>query len=158
VPEMPVEQIRIRHTDWMVMKEHVNSVFPREACGLVGGRGDLVGKVVPVKNIDDSLHRFRMEPAEQVSALLDLENSGLELLAIYHSHPEGLASPSATDIEEFHYPEAFSLIWSRRSGEWACRAFAYASSGFREVGITILGNDSETQGESEGTARGIAKR
>ncbi len=42
--------------------------------------------------------------------MIDFEDAGLELLAIYHSHPRGPATPSETDVARAFYPEAIYLI------------------------------------------------
>ena len=65
-----------------------------------------------------------MHPQQQVEAFLLMEAKEWDLLAIYHSHPRGPDGPSRTDLDEFTYPEALALIWSRLQGEWVCRAYA----------------------------------
>jgi hypothetical protein len=58
---------------------------------MLAGREGKTEIVLPVTNVDHSPYRFRMHPAEQVRSLMAIEAMGLELLAIYHSHPEGPA-------------------------------------------------------------------
>ncbi len=41
-----------------------------------------------------------------------IEGQGWELVAIFHSHPQGPAYPSATDIAEFFYPGTAVMIAS----------------------------------------------
>jgi proteasome lid subunit RPN8/RPN11 len=53
-----------------------------------------------------------MNPHQQIEALLALEAAGWQLLAIYHSHPQGPELPSATDIALAFYPEAVNIIVS----------------------------------------------
>jgi proteasome lid subunit RPN8/RPN11 len=53
-----------------------------------------------------------MAPKEQLSAIKEMRESGEELFAIYHSHPTAPATPSASDIEQSAYPEAYYLIIS----------------------------------------------
>jgi proteasome lid subunit RPN8/RPN11 len=79
-----------------------------------------------------------MEPRAQVEVLLDLEAQGLELLAIYHSHPSGPLRPSATDVAEVSYPEAAALIWCSVSGRWQVRAFDLSGPTSVEMDIEIL--------------------
>jgi proteasome lid subunit RPN8/RPN11 len=43
---------------------------------------------------------------------IDFEDAGLELVAIYHSHPQGPEGPSETDIERAGYPQAVYIICS----------------------------------------------
>lgn len=100
---------------WHEITAHLQRCLPEEGCGLLGGQlspaGDaLVSLVLPVENILHSPTRFRMQPAAQVHAILALEALGLELLAIFHSHPRGPQLPSPTDRAEFAYPGVLSLI------------------------------------------------
>ena len=83
--------------------------------------------------------RFRMQPQEQIEAFTTFEAQEWELLAIYHSHPNGPGFPSPTDLAEAYYPEALSLIWSRLTGEWACRAFRLVDGGYQEVTVVVRG-------------------
>lgn len=97
--------------------------LPDEACGLLAGRSGTSLKVYPIENILHSPVKFLMEPKQQINALLEIEQSNWELLAIYHSHPNGPPFPSETDVNNYNYPDTPSLIWSRRGNDWMCGAF-----------------------------------
>jgi hypothetical protein len=45
-----------------------------------------------------------------VNAMVAAERRGLALVGFYHSHPDGLAMPSQTDIRQSYYPDAVHLI------------------------------------------------
>lgn len=136
---------------WL-MEEHVRSTFPREACGLLGGRSRCVTSVRPVLNIAPSDDRFRMEPAGQVHAILAIEAAGDDLLAIYHSHPRGPDTPSEIDIKQWRYPRALSLIWSRSSGTWNCRAFKHYLSAYAEAELILLHKAPDESGSPSANA------
>jgi desampylase len=67
--------------------------------------------------------RFSMDLAAQLKAFQDIDDAGLELLGIFHSHPGGPPEPSPTDIAEFFYPGTVSMILSRDTGVWRVRSF-----------------------------------
>jgi [CysO sulfur-carrier protein]-S-L-cysteine hydrolase len=90
---------------------HSKSAHPREACGLLVGRGS-AERLIPIKNIAADANQFEMDPAQLISVFRDLRESGEDLLAIFHSHPHGPAEPSKTDIERAYYPQAAHLIVS----------------------------------------------
>jgi len=94
------------------MLAHVGGLWPEEACGLIGGRDDRALSLYPVENVHHSPISFEMEPVQQVRAMLAMEAEGLELVAIYHSHPHGPARPSATDVANAYYPDAVQIIIS----------------------------------------------
>lgn len=86
--------------------------LPLEVCGLLAGRDGRVVQIYPVANQLASRHAFELAPGPFVAAIFDLEARGLELLAIYHSHPDGPSAPSVTDVARAAYPEALQVIIS----------------------------------------------
>jgi len=98
---------------FLQMQAEVERWAPEEACGLLAGLERQGKAVYPIMNALHRADRFRMDPLEQLRAFEAIESAGLELLAIYHSHPLGPAIPSETDLAEFAYPGVLSLIWSR---------------------------------------------
>jgi proteasome lid subunit RPN8/RPN11 len=51
-----------------------------------------------------------MDPADQHRILSGMEDAGLELGAIYHSHTRSAPYPSQTDINLAFYPESLYVI------------------------------------------------
>lgn len=88
------------------------AAFPLEACGLLAGDAGQVRRLYPVDNVLQSPSAFLMDGRQQVEAMLAMEADGWELVAIYHSHPQGPAEPSATDVAQAYYPDAIHLILS----------------------------------------------
>ena len=131
------------------MLEHVAHEAPIEACGLLGGSNFRVQQVVPITNAAKSQVRYRMNPAEQVGALLGFEERGIELVAIYHSHPSGPPGPSSIDIREHAYPEALQLIWFLEEGNWVCRAYRYGDGGAVEVPMSVGSGDEDDRGQDQ---------
>ncbi len=84
--------------------------MPLEACGLVGGAGVELLRFVPCRNAAQSARRYSISPEDVLAALREFERQGIELRAIFHSHPAGDARPSATDIREAMYPGVAHLI------------------------------------------------
>lgn len=77
---------------------HARDGFPLEVCGILGGSGESVSAIYRMTNTDASNEHFMMEPREQFAVVKALRAEGLSMLAIYHSHPETPARPSAEDI------------------------------------------------------------
>ncbi len=120
------------------MRDYVEARAPLEACGLLGGRQGIVEVVIPVKNAAESPVRFRMEPLEQLNAFEQVESAGMEVLAVFHSHPQGPAVPSPTDIAEAFY-EVVQVIWSPGEGEWLAHAFWIEAGRAAEVSLIVTG-------------------
>lgn len=77
---------------------HAREGFPLEVCGMLGGRDGEVSAIYRMTNTDQSNEHFMMDPKEQFRVVKDLRAKGLEMIAIYHSHPETPARPSEEDI------------------------------------------------------------
>jgi len=85
---------------------------PNECCGLLLGHGRRVERVVRGTNIDRSPVTYNMDPQVLYGAHKVMEAEGLDLTAIYHSHPRTRAYPSSTDIAKATYPDSVYLIVS----------------------------------------------
>ena len=104
------------------MFAHVESQTPLEACGLLAGKNEQVEKMLFVRNQAQSPVRFVMDAYEQLRAFEWIDSHGLDLLGIFHSHPAGPETVSATDIAEAAY-EVVHVICSKMDGKWTARGF-----------------------------------
>lgn len=110
---------------WLLMKRrhychiirHSLQEYPREACGILGGAGEQVEKIYLLKNTAPDPNNYQIDPEEQLRVFLELEEEGLGLLAIFHSHPGGPPLPSKRDLQLAFYPEALHLILSLQDGK-----------------------------------------
>ncbi|MBI5073994.1 MAG: M67 family metallopeptidase [Nitrospirae bacterium] len=94
--------------DQMVM--HCKSCYPNEACGIVAGTGNRVTKVYPMPNTEPSPVSYLMDPGEQFGLMKELRQEGLSMLAIFHSHPQSPAYPSAKDVSLAFYDDVVYVI------------------------------------------------
>lgn len=86
--------------------------FPNECCGLVAGKDGVPVKVFPMRNADASPVTYRLDPKEQLRVFGEIDDEGLDLFAIYHSHTHSEAYPSEIDRRQAFYPEARYLVLS----------------------------------------------
>ena len=128
----------IQQEHFQIMMEHVQSIYPEEACGLLGGIKNRSEVVIKVPNQLHSPVRFFMNPVELFEALTYLEQNQLELMGVYHSHPTGPATPSQTDLNEFYYPDTKMLIWSFENKLWQLKAFIIENHHFQEININLV--------------------
>jgi proteasome lid subunit RPN8/RPN11 len=72
--------------------------LPCEACGLLIGGGQLIGRAIPAHNVHSSPEtHFEIDPQALIDAYRAARQGGGEVLGYYHSHPGGLAEPSTID-------------------------------------------------------------
>ena len=98
---------------------HAKETYPHECCGfLLGsfGNGGLVQQVKPATNQNtDRTDRFVIDPKEFAQTQFAADEAGLEIIGIYHSHPDWPAIPSQTDMDSA-WEEVYYLIASVHDG------------------------------------------
>jgi len=125
-----------RHVE--ALFEHSRREFPNEACGLLATKDGIVVKFYPVENADASPVHYRMEPNQQLQAMLEIDDHGWDLGAIYHSHTHTRARPSQTDVGLALYPDTMYVIVSlAEQTKPDIRAFTIANGEIREHPLTI---------------------
>jgi len=95
--------LEARHAN--AISRHGEADYPAEACGLIGGTMDGDRKVavqlVPLANqrTDAARNRYLIDPESFRRAQEKLDRDGLDVIGVYHSHPDHPAAPSAFDRE-----------------------------------------------------------
>ena len=119
--------------------------FPFECCGFIIGDRSATEELRPITNIQNRRHAedpesfsrdartaFLMEAREHLSVMNEIDRRKLDLIAVYHSHPDHDAYFSATDRAqacsfdpgEPDYPDTAHIVISVRAGKFA-RAAAF---------------------------------
>ena len=99
---------------WQAMILHAERTYPNECCGAVLGRiqGDTkrVTGAIPLENASDreQNRHYQLRPEDLVSAEKAAREQGLDLIGIFHSHPDCDAYFSETDLR--HSCPWFSFI------------------------------------------------
>lgn len=116
---------------------HAREDAPRECCGLIAGRNGQLEDLYRLTNLAPGNRLYEIDPRE----IYDLEFRTLpardqEIVAIYHSHPETEAYPSATDRAQAFWPDAYYLICSLADPESpVIRAFRLGQPEVVEIGV-----------------------
>jgi len=93
-----MEVIRLTSDLYRAMVDHAYAVLPAEAVGLLGGPVPGYATLrIPLPNRAGQ-KTFLADPFEQFKAERRLAELGLQLIAIYHSHPSGGAQLSPLDL------------------------------------------------------------
>jgi len=95
--------MRIARDLYEQMIAHAREEAPNECVGMVGVRDGEAVVIHRATNAEASPLRFRIDGEEQLQLHNEIENSGLELGAIYHSHTRTAPEPSQTDINFAHW-------------------------------------------------------
>lgn len=90
--------------------------LPNECCGLLAGRMD--GSIAriecrfPLVNELISPTEYLSEPRSMFEAMRAIDRAGLDIVAVYHSHPTSPPIPSKTDRERNYSPDVANFIIS----------------------------------------------
>ncbi len=97
--------IKIDKQAWDLMVAHAEDKFPNECCGAMIGRIDDHSKnvtaAVPLENAYAGAQgaRYELRPEDLLEADRRARAAGLDLIGIFHSHPDCDAYFSKTDLE-----------------------------------------------------------
>jgi proteasome lid subunit RPN8/RPN11 len=93
--------IKIQKTAWEKMVSHVESTFPKEGCGLMIGSDGVVQEAVPVPNSYTGPQEdfFVIDPKDLLRVDRESREKGLDVLGVFHSHPDCDAYFSKRDLE-----------------------------------------------------------
>ena len=96
------------------MLGHLRAALPAEGCGLLAGTvTDGVGRVtlhLPLVNALNSSTEYESEPRSMFAAHKAMRAAGVDVLAVYHSHPTSPPVPSRTDRERNYSEAVMNLI------------------------------------------------
>ena len=95
-------KITVSSKAWETMKQDAEARFPYECCGFFyGNSGDekTVSDVLVIQNTKagDQRRRFEISPEDYMQGEKYAIQNGLDLLGVYHSHPNHPARPSEHD-------------------------------------------------------------
>jgi len=96
---------------------------PIEACGYLVGKDGVVTKHYRMTNADQSETHFSLDPKEQFHVAKTARTEGLELIAVYHSHPATPARPSEEDIRLAFDSSISYVIASLANGKRNMKSF-----------------------------------
>lgn len=106
-----------------LIESHGQDHYPEEAAGLILGRvegADRVAcEILTMENTFDESQRatrYQIDPRAMIEAEREADSRGLELLGVFHSHPDHPARPSEFD-REMALPWFIYLITRIQTGE-----------------------------------------
>ena len=80
------------------MQAAARAAHPHEACGILLGEGGRIAEACETRNVHpEPATHFEIDPQALIDAHRVARSGGPQVLGYFHSHPNGLATPSATD-------------------------------------------------------------
>jgi proteasome lid subunit RPN8/RPN11 len=114
--------IRIESEPWAQMVAHARETYPNECCGaMLGSTGDqkTVRIALPLQNAFEGAQaaRYELRPEDLRAADKAARERHMDLIGIYHSHPDCDAYFSRTDLQN-SCPWYSFVVLSVRNGEF----------------------------------------
>ena len=142
--------IRIEPVTWKLMVQHARDTYPNECCGAMLGKTEDGAKVVrvgvPLQNAHDGSQadRYVLRNEDLLAADAEARKRGLDLIGIYHSHPDCDAYFSETDLKNSCPWYSFVVI-SIKQGD-----FDHANSWLPDPDQTKAEKEELDYGEADG--------
>jgi proteasome lid subunit RPN8/RPN11 len=121
----------------------VSAGYPFEICGLLVGRKSgsqcEVVRVTQARNLnlERAADRYELDPKDFLAADIAARSTGLDIVGVWHSHPDHPACPSETD-HAAAWPEWFYVILSvTRDGVQEFRSWRLNEDHFKEEDIVL---------------------
>ena len=115
--------IRIESEAWTAMVAHARQAYPNECCGAMLGSINYGGKTVrigmPLENAFEGAQatRYELLPEDLLAADKVARERSMDLIGIYHSHPDCDAYFSKTDLQN-SCPWYSFVVLSIQKGEF----------------------------------------
>ena len=115
--------IRIESEPWAAMVAHARETYPNECCGAMLGSTDGEAKQVRVSmRLENSYEgaqaaRYELRPEDLLAADKAAREQKMDLIGIYHSHPDCDAYFSRTDLQN-SCPWYSFVVLSIQKGEF----------------------------------------
>jgi proteasome lid subunit RPN8/RPN11 len=113
--------IEIETKPWQAMVAHAERTYPNECCGAMLGHRQGEKKVVTEAILLDNVYegeknaRYELRSQDLQSADNEARFRGLELIGIFHSHPDAAAYFSETDLKNSCPWYSFVVLSIQRS-------------------------------------------
>ncbi len=97
--------IEIETKPWQAMVLHAERTYPNECCGAMLGRNledkKVVMEALPLRNAwtGGQGDRYQLRPEDLLAAEQAARAQGMDLIGIFHSHPDCAAYFSETDLK-----------------------------------------------------------
>ena len=110
-----------------ILVKHARNNTPNESCAILFGRIEndhfTVKDVFLTKNIQDSPVNFSISNEDLIKGYEEAEKRNLDVVGIFHSHPDSSAYPSLTDQKYMEINPVPWIIFSNKNNEFKAYVF-----------------------------------
>ena len=108
-----MQKIKLSETDKKILSEYSENQKPNESCAMLFGKNDQVLDLFLTENIEKSSVNFTISNKQLIEGYKIAEEKEMEVIGIFHSHPDSDAYPSNTDEK---FMQSNPVAWIIYSG------------------------------------------
>jgi len=108
-----LQKIKLSQTHKKILTEHAENEKPNESCAILFGKDDIVSDIFLTKNIEESPVNFTISNEQLIEGYKIAEDKKMDVVGIFHSHPNSEAYPSNTDKK---FMQSNPVVWIIYSG------------------------------------------
>ena len=108
-----MQEIILQQSYKKTLSQYSENQKPNESCALLFGKNNQVLDIFLTENIEESPINFTISNEQLIEGYKIAEDKNLEMIGIFHSHPNSEAYPSNTD-KKFMFSNP--VVWVIYSG------------------------------------------
>jgi proteasome lid subunit RPN8/RPN11 len=127
-----LQKIILKQSDKKILSQYSENQKPNESCAILFGKNNQVLDIFLAENIDESPINFTISNEQLLEGYRIAEDKKMDVIGIFHSHPNSDAFPSNTDKK---FMQSNPVVWIIYSGiNKNFRAFTLESD-IKEISI-----------------------
>ena len=108
-----MQKIILKQSDKKILSQYSENQKPNESCALLFGKDNQVLDIFLTENIEESPLNFTISNEQLIEGYNIAEQKKMEVIGIFHSHPNSDAFPSNTDKK---FMQSNPVVWIIYSG------------------------------------------
>jgi proteasome lid subunit RPN8/RPN11 len=108
-----LQKIILKQSDKKILSQYSENQKPKESCALLFGKDNQVLDIFLTENIDESSAKFTISNEQLIEGYNIAEQKKMDVIGIFHSHPNSDAFPSNTDKK---FMQSNPVVWIIYSG------------------------------------------
>jgi proteasome lid subunit RPN8/RPN11 len=108
-----LQKIILKQSDKKLLSQYSENQKPNEACAILFGKNNEVLDIFLTENIEESSVNFTISNEQLIEGYKIAEDKKMDIIGIFHSHPNSDAFPSNTDKK---FMQSNPVAWIIYSG------------------------------------------
>ena len=108
-----MQKIILKQSEREILSQYSENQKPNESCAILFGKNNQVQDLFLTENVDESPVNFTISNKQLIEGYRVAEEQKMDVVGIFHSHPNSDAFPSNTDKK---FMQSNPVVWIIYSG------------------------------------------